>query len=414
MGQNVTKNTIFVMFMSVFIIYAFEALIRYLLGVIHLGTLIYIKDLIIITLILGYALKTTGPNKSLNILHLFPIYILLLHTIVGFFHGNSILIGIFGLKVYFGFLVGLFLSGLVIKNYYFFLKTMVFIWIFSCFGLFLNYLIPDLPWIGYFDVSKEIGVGTTSKVWATDDGARLSGFARASYNAAMIIGVSGLITLTSTRYYLLSIIVATITLFAIHLTTTKGMMMAFSIITIWYLFLKRTPLSKLSLISIIVSLFLISLIMPLLVVLYGYSAFVDINHMPKILSSLGERFYIMWPSAFKSFSLLDWFLGQGVGSIGSPQLLINHSITSFADNFFVYQYVTFGLFSIFYFSYIAAKIIKRYLRDVQYFEWQTLMLIIWFAYGITANMFEEQFFSTTLGIAFGFAVLKLNQKSSST
>ncbi len=387
--------------LSTFVI---EGPLRYVLVTAGLPNAIYLRDgvaVICILFVFFRSLITRGwIESSLAIIS----YILLFHFLLALVFDLALFQALFGFKVFMPLVFGVAISPILERNFSLLLLVMAFFFLISALGIFANYFIQKMPWEG---VNYETAFGTVSgtKEWWIPGGIRrLPGLARASFDAAMVIGISGFACMLLCKNLLLRLSVAIIAFLAIYLTTTKGMSQAFLVIALWMLF-KNKP------ILLTMGRLLVATLLTLAVALPSIVVFFDIGHVfnqqdvPSLLGSLWDRFSWMWPNAFDLMTEPAHYLfGKGLGSIGTPQSFgEGYRELNAADNIFVFVFVIFGSLSLLYLGYPAWRVLRSPERsDSTVFC--IGFLIISFGYGLTTNMLEQPFFSSLFGMVIGWAL----------
>lgn len=384
----------------------FEGPVRQLLSFFNAGTLLYIRDLVVAVVIMLTVIVVIANNGTVIGPLFISIYFLFLYLFIGLLAGNvTVFAGLFGIKIFAITLFGIALSyHLAALEPYIYRFTFFFV-VATILGVIINYFIGKFPWEGQ-EFETAFGVATTTREWWTHQGGRrLPGFARASFDAAMIIGI-GFAYIISRLTRFRALLIGIICLVAVYLTTSKGMVLALVLLLSWYLTTAgwvRVAIGRI----IIGGLLLILIALPLFSC--GISSnFNDFAGLPGILFSFVDRIVNTWP---RSCSLLiepySWLVGNGVGSIGVP-LQYNYTARMFspADNLFVYLFVTGGLvwvagfvMTIFYALVLPTS--ARKLSD----DWCTriyALLIVILGYGITSNMHEQAFYSVYAGLTIGF------------
>ncbi len=195
----------------------------------------------------------------------------------------------------------------------------------------------DLPWAGIS--YKVMGVEVEgSRVWAMGEFSRLSGFARASYEAAGHLLVLGFALAFTLQRASMRAVVLSLTGAGILMTTTKGLFMAFVAAVALALTSRRLPFLSRGLLATVAAL---CIGLPLLGVQQSVQLRGEWASM--LLGSMLDRMLNTWPDAFQQFLEHSWLLGGGLGAIGVPQSYFLPSHYNPADNLFVYLLALFGL-----------------------------------------------------------------------
>ena len=372
------------------------------LAAVGLANIIYLRDLaLVLTVAVAFVLPVLRGTRHAPGLVLMG-WLLALHLCIGLLMGGTLTLfdRLFGVKIFMPMLFTVAIFPAVDKHFRLFVQVMAVFFVISAAGVFLNDALGEMPWEG-LTYDTAFGQVETTKKWWMDGGLRrLSGFARASFDAAMILGLGGAMLMALARAWWLRLLIAAIGCWAILLTTSKGMVLAYLVAALWLVPTNRSRGSLAAGRSIVILLLLIACLVPTLFMIMSVPEFpVDI---PPLLSSLWDRFSWMWPSAFAL--LPDWFgafTGAGLGGIGMPLGLI--PVPNTADSIFVYYYISFGLLGILYLAFPVVAILGRKAQaDPRSFVWAGL-LVIAYGYGLSANMVEQSFFTSVFGLLYGKA-----------
>lgn len=386
-------------FLGTFVI---EGPLRYGLVVSGLPNAIYLRDAVEVISIAYIFFKSLLTRAWIEPYITLVCCILVFHCLLGLLFDLPLFQVLFGFKVFLPLVYGIAVWPVIAKRFPLLVGVMAFFCLISLLGIFTNYAIEKMPWEG---VTYDTAFGKVSgtREWWTGGVRRLPGFARTSYDAATIVGISGFACMLACKHLLSRLIVASIVLTAIFLTTTKGMSQAFFVITLWMLFRNNVvllPMGRL----LIVTLLVLAMALPSIVVFFDIGHVVPLSEAPVLLKSLWERFSLMWPQAFDLMTEPEnYLLGNGLGGIGVPQTYGQDiRLSNAADNIFVYMFVIFGPLSLLYLCYPAWRVLRsQECGDITI--WCTGLLIICYGYGVTTNMLEQSFFCALLGMVFGWS-----------
>lgn len=393
------------------IITLFESPIRYLLYLGGVPQLIYIKDVIILFILL-IGLLNIFLIKKINKIVLYIIILVMLGVVFSVINKLNVLQIIFGLKVFLPFLSGFIIAYYYPKVIYDIAKLSKYYLIISSIGIILDYFV-NFPWKGlnYSIMSYEV---EGNRSWTTFGIERLSGFQRSSFDAAIFMYIllllnyiyrslnkpKGYINLFNFLLYLLGII-------SILLTTSKSSYIALLSLLIIILFIKSSRYFKNSLSTWLTKaflfiLFLNGIIPPIISLIYQKNYhnkyisnviyFISQEKYQIYFASYLDRIYNTWPNSLDLlFSSITPFFGRGIGGIGASQQFFEPLKYNFADNIYVYLFVTYGVFAVFLFLLIAGYVLKLKKIDKNNYI-ITLLLSTIFTFGATINYIE----STTL------------------
>jgi hypothetical protein len=380
-----------------------EGVLRYVLAMAGLPNVIYVRDAIpvatLVVLFLRYLLRDDRVDLAIAV----PAAILIFQAAYATILGVAFFSIAFGLKIFMFIPYGMAMWPLVRRRMDRALTIASVMFAVTLAGVFVNFIFGQMPWEG-LNYETAFGAISTTRMWWMEGLSRLPGFTRTSFDAAMILGITGLLTLLKFRQPLAQLAIAAGAMAAIVLTTSKGMGLAFPLAAVWLVVNQRRPrVTGMALVSTICA---ATLALPFIIVYFDLASAVSRSSFPALLASIWDRFTTMWPSAF---ALLPEgphaLLGAGLGSIGTPQLFGDaaHRYNP-GDNFAVLMMITFGLPGLCYFAFPALS-----LRKVAANETMTVyracvgVLLLAYGYGMTTNMVEETFFSVCFGLCCGAA-----------
>jgi hypothetical protein len=398
-------------FLLVLTTYVIEGVLRYGLATAGFPNVIYLRDAVAVISIIFIFFRSLFTRSWIEPHIALICCVLLFHFLVGLFFGAALFQALFGFKVLVSLIFGVAVSPILEKNFSQLLVVMAFFFLISVLGVYINHFIEKMPWEG-IEYDTAFGTVTGTREWWASGIRRLPGFARTSFDAAMIIGISGFACMLLFKRALLRLTIAAIALTAIILTTTKGMSQTFMVITLWMLFRKTPiffPMGRL----LVVTFLILAVALPSIVVFFDIGYGVMEKDVPSLLRSLWDRFSWMWPEAFDLMTKPEHYVfGKGLGSIGTAQLYgENYVVPNAADNIFVYTFVLFGPLSLLYLSYPAWCVVRMpSCGDIA--VWCIGLLIICYDYGLTINMLEEPFFSSILGMVSGLGWKSIKSRSS--
>jgi hypothetical protein len=387
--------------------YLLEGPLRGGLFAIGLQNLLYLRDgVAVVGIALALAVPLVRGDKPPPGL-VVVLWVLAVHACIGLLMGGTLFQRLFGVKIFIPVLYTVAIFAAVQQHFALFLRGMAVCFTVSVAGVLINELAGEMPWEGLRYDTAFGSVQATRQWWMSGGLRRLPGFARASFDAAMMIGACGVIFLATARSLGLRVLIAALGLVAIFLTTSKGMVAAFGVAVLWLALANRSPASFKAGVGTVVTLFLLTCLVPTVFMIVSVPT--NPQEVPALLSSLWDRFSWMWPSAYQL--LPDGFgaiTGVGPGGIGTA---LDHpderAVPNSGDSIFVYFFVTFGLAGIAYLGLPLLAVLHRgAASDRHAFVWAGL-LVITYGYGLSINMVEQPFFASMLGLLYGkaFAVL---------
>lgn len=301
---------------------------------------------------------------------------------------------LFGVYVWVPFLFGALLAPEIVPHLRRLHRLYALLWSVSVLGVFLDYFF-DLPWSGLEYEIRGITVEGVRK-WYTFGIERLAGFARASFEAAIIILVLSLLLIAYGNSRWAKFAAWVIGGGAIVLTTTKGIVAVYLALTLLLLLRRWMPVFVLRVVPYLVAAVVIALPS------YSWTQTVSLNLDSEVtrflFASFGDRLTYMWPGAYDLvFQHGAGLFGRGIGGIGAPQERFEEALYNPADNLFVYLFGIFGYFGAPLLLVIAHRVSKfavsRKGEAGLFYLLGTGILI----YGITTNVVESAYMAVFLG-----------------
>lgn len=388
---------LFIGFVFYLLSLVFEGPLRYVLVLAHAQTFLYLRDAIAVASIIIFLFKGITNSKPITEPCTIAIYLLIVHFFTAIWLGNTIFSILYSSKLFLTALYGLSIATQVHTYRTFLPKFFVFLFIGTVVGIIANYFIGALPWEGE-RFESAFGAVKTTKVWWSGGERRLSGFARASYSAALIVGVVGGFMLGHYKSTIIKVAILVFGTAAIYLSTSKGMIIAFGLAWMWATLTPQQATKKQGS-KILPLLAVFCILIPILASLSGANPN-DIRTVPSFLSSFWDRISVTWPATF-GFLKDDfgWLIGKGLGGAGTA-VLMGNNYNNFTpiDNYFWYLYSVFGVVAFIYFiapikrTIIGARKFSAFNREF------ICILIAMITYGITTALFEDAFFGIIYGV----------------
>jgi hypothetical protein len=380
-----------------------EGVIRYVLAIAGVPNALYLRDAIpVATLVVLFMRPLLGEGR-IDLAIAVPAALLLFHAAYSAMVGVAIFSIAFGLKIFMFIPYGMAMWPLIQKGFDRALTVASLMFAVAVAGVSVNFIVGEMPWEG-LEYDTAFGAVSTTRMWWMGDAPRLPGFARTSFGAAMILGITGLLTLLRFRQPLAQLAIAACAMVAITLTTSKGMILAFPPAAIWVLMQQRNPrMNGAGLLGAVCG---ATFLLPLIIVYFDLGLGMSRSSFPSFLVSVWERFTDMWPLAF---GLLpegpNAVLGAGLGSIGTPQLFGDapHRFNA-GDNFAVFMIIVFGLPGLCYYAFPALSLRRVASSDTGTVHGAYVgLLVLVYGYGMSSNMVEDSFFSVSFGLCCGAA-----------
>jgi hypothetical protein len=382
-----------------------EGVLRYALAMAGLPNALYLRDAIpVATLVILFLRPLLGEDR-IDLALAIPAAILAFHAAYSAMAGVAFFSIAFGLKIFMFIPYGMAMWPLLRRRLDAAMNVAAIMFAVTAAGVFANFLLQKMPWEG-IEYDTAFGAVSTTRMWWIVDGiSRLPGFTRTSFDAAMALGITGVLALVKFRRPLARLLIAICAMAAIVLTTSKGMVLAFPLAALWLAVQERKPgLSGAVLVGAVCA---ATLALPLLVVFFDLGSAMSPASFPALVVSVWERFSTMWPLAFELLpDGLQAVLGGGLGSIGTPQLYGDapHRLNA-ADNFAIFMLVTFGLPGLLYYAMPAFAV-----RAVAAVQERTVhrafvaLLLLGYGYGMSISMVETSLFSMFFGLCCAIAL----------
>jgi hypothetical protein len=381
-----------------------EGALRYMLAVSGVPNALYLRDAIPAATLAALFLRSLFSEDKIDLVIAIPMALLVFHATYSAMAGLALFSIAFGLKIFIFIPYGMAMWPLVRRRFALSLMVASIMFAVALLGVFANFFLEKMPWEGLEYETAFGEVSTTREWWMSDGTRRLPGFARTSFNAAMILGITGLLALIRFRRLLAQLLITVSAIAAIVLTTSKGMVLGFPLAAFWVMVQQRKP--RLSGAGLVGTVCIATLALPLSIVYFGLSSSMSVSSFPTLLVSVWERFTMMWPLAF---DLLpegpQAVLGAGLGSIGTPQSFggAPHRFNA-ADNFSIFMLINFGLPGLCYYALPALSLRKVAAAETaMIYRAYVGLLLIAYGYGMSINMAEESFFAVMFGLCCGAA-----------
>lgn len=378
-----------------------QAPLRYGFAQLHLDMLIYLpKLLLLVTVVLLPLLRSRASPPALMVTGLVGAYL-----VWGAMNLSSPAQAAFGLWVLVPLLFGVWV-GNVTPQLEQWRRLFAVLFVAVVAGVFLNLFI-HYPWSGQIVniAGKSFAI---SREWGTFGGFdRYSGFASVSFNAASQLLLLSVIFVALLKRNNVKLLVWFIAGAGIALTTSKGPMGAWLLVSVYFYGgkLLRWPWYWRQLwLGVLTLIFLSMILLPLSTLCIRYHPNLHGFISNFIFKSFGLRLDETWPGSLHLLNLegaYHWLVGRGLGGIGSAQKYFEMAHFWPADNLFVYVTVLVGLpMSLFLFVSLWWRIVV-FVSSKDAPVWYLPFFLALIAYGVVINVIEEPALAFFLGLALG-------------
>ena len=372
-----------------------EAPLRFALGKIGAPQILYLRDLLLVLLVITSFWMYMFSGKHLKSSRI-VIALLAMGSVVAWlwFLGRFMQV-LFAVKIFMPLLVCCIYGKAISSANIHLAKLSVFLATVTAIGVIVNSVVA-FPWVG-----SAVSLGglqiEVSREWYSGDFARLAGFARASYDAATYMIIFSLVIAVAYKP-LIGIFFWALSAVVVVLTTTKGVFLAFgflSIILLCKLISKEVMVGSAKVILIIAA--IVGLLLPLVSLVFQPEMIFSSKIERILLFSFYDRMNNTWPQAL--YMLDEWFkifIGRGIGGFGAPQAYFESRLYNPADNIWVYFIVSFGALGAIGVLYVIGKIL--FFRRFDDGKTVGLVWAVFVAvYGITSNMVDNAVLCMAMG-----------------
>jgi hypothetical protein len=390
---NRIEQAVLITLLAYTLLAIFTGPLRWSLGLIKLTPLVYLPQMMMLT-ITPIALLWEARN-GISKRRAFGVLTIGFWTLTGLLQLPTAQVG-FGIYVLLPLWFGLACGSTLYRHWATISQYCSYLWLAATVGIFINNFIA-YPWEGYSYSVGDIEV-VGSREWENiGGGKRIAGFARASFDAGLQVLLLGLITaIVQVSGYKRLFSWAT-TFLAIYLTTSKGIYNVFIVLTPLVLTQLKLPTIAIRPIPLVIG--LIGIVLPMTPLFMQVNFYIKDPILANLTFSFWDRLNDMWPNAWKLLHELGHPLwGRGLGGIGTAQTYFESIHFNAADNLFMYWFVIGGWINLPLFIWILLRTIHLSpLRSPQ--EGATYCLILAnLIYGITANVVESGFFALSTGL----------------
>ncbi|WP_445491739.1 hypothetical protein [Niallia sp. 03133] len=394
-----------------FLTYVFSALIQYLVSFVGASSLIVFAKNIIPVIVLLICLINMLKNNIIYTKFALILIILLFCTLIGILNNLPIIQIIFGIKAVIP-LLSLYLYIVNFKpkiNFVMWYRILVPL---VAIGIVLDKFLT-LPWSSLVfsigGLEREV-----SRQWNAFGIERLAGFQASSVDSGTILSLLILFRFTTIfvgikqKFNIYDILILLIGLYCIYLTTFKSAyiyILFLLIITLSFKLHKYSPWFQLvTKFSMLVA--LAYCIVPPALSIFMKNFKLDFTNSSFIyqylFTSYGMRITSTWPLAVQLLdgSIANGYFGRGIGGIGTAQKFGEMTRYAFADNLFVYLYVSIGTITLLIVLFMLKVILfNKDSNDKSYLSFSLILLVLIF--GATTDFIESVLLMSVIGLILG-------------
>jgi hypothetical protein len=346
-------------------------------------------------------------RAKINVTWIISGIFILFSAFIGMYYVGNLYQVLFGFWAILPFFYGIFISRIVvqhtIKPRYIYI-----LWLMIIVGIVVD-LFYSVPWSGFkFDIGQfQI---QASRQWWTFGISRVSGFARASFEASIQVLILSIVLIYYEKRLFAKLVVWLISGIFIGLTTTKTVMAIWIIISLYFAAATLIPRTL-----VLISRFLIAFIVVSGVTLPYISKMIlplEIENQVRrfLFLSFQDRLVNIWPGVLELVAERgNALFGRGLGGIGAAQMYYEINFLP-ADNLSLYLYAIGGVFGVVLLLGYGLGCSFIYHRESKLSELMIVLTLSVLLEGISVNVLESPYFSLVFGITFSYWYVKMIKK----
>ncbi len=377
-----------------FAFYLFEGPIRYGFNIIGADYLIFIRDLVLVSLIILLILiKQSDYKISYKPFLIFAI-IIFVHGFVSFVNLRNSFIIFYCIKLFFSGLAGAVLSPYIINPPHKVVKAVFILWIITIAGVFLDKYFIEYPWTGLATTIGDVQVDISHNWEISGADKRAAGFMRSSINVAIIVPMLAFMLMLNASSFAARMGIMVMTMLTVYWSTQKASIIAFALVGLLLIAAYRHKAAALKIgisfgliLAVTLPIILPHFIMPSTEGMFSLNTFY-------------MRVEEMWPKAWKLIESRELFpFGIGLGGISGAQRFYDQYEANAADNMFVFMYAFFGVLSFIYIGWLwwVSMRVSNKGAPATIYALSIVMFISF--YGVALSMLEDQMVTLFLGAA---------------
>lgn len=386
------------LYLSGLLIYLYSQVLdgpfRFVLGSLGLVSLLYLRDAIILVIIVHSVLASIVRWRA-NVVFSFILLTLILSSIVALIYVRNTLQILFGLKILLPLIAGVVCAKALLYCHKSVSRHFSILFILATLGVLVNILI-QFPWTGFtYELAGVEIEGGFERI--TSGFSRIHGFSRTNFEAATQILLLWIFLNFHSVSRARKILIWSFAVVAIFLTTTKGVILAFFSLSILMLVFALLPSLRKLKILFLGSALAVMIALPLYINELDID-FSDPVHV-SLYASLADRIVNGWPPVIRNVLENGNILtGRGVGGTGAAELYFAPVVLGSPDSLFVFLLSWFGLFGVLMLLMVWWKTGRMQLNST-YDQVSYYWVLSIYIYGISGATLESPFFATFFGFS---------------
>lgn len=366
---------------------------RWSLTLAHLAPLIYLPNLLVLIGI-GWQFLDETHRTGLSPLRLIGVVVIGHALVVGLLFLPPVQVGM-GAYTLLPFWFGLCGGALLLRSWPRIGAIAPWLWLIATSGVLVNAAV-DYPWEGFGYSVGDVDIEASREWQETGGGKRLAGLARSSFDAAAQIQILAILAVLHLDRVWLRVPLWFASVVAIWLTTSKGVINVFLVLS--PVVLLRQHLPQLLLRPLPLAFGLVALLLPIAPLLFHFESTVNDAALANLLFSFYDRLNSMWPQAWDLIHLRgNPLFGRGIGGLGTAQSYFEPDLFNAGDNLFMYWFVVFGWIALPGFLLLLARTLRLRPFRAPTEGGVYCLVLATIVYGMTTNVVENGMFAMVCG-----------------
>ena len=366
-------------------LYALEAPIRYGLYFVHMSNLIVSRDLLMwvpVLLIAGRGVLRRDLHPAFLVFGAFVG----IGSVVSILNFGTVTPAAFAVKILLNSLYGLVAGSMLVIPSKALGRYLLILWMVTVAALVLEKYAVSYPWVGLHDTIAGVDV-ELSRDWQIDDpgSKRVGGLTRSSIQAAVLVSELALVSVFLIRPYIIRLAILAATIGSIYLTTQKGALIGFTLVSAAILGPPKWRLPSLRILTLLAVILDIGL--PL-----GTNGMFVAQGNGGVFSgaSFALRIVDAWPKTLEWIDRWQLFpLGVGLGGAGLGLQFLGNIEPLYTDNVFLLLYSFFGIPSLALFGWVIYGVVRSLSLDPEIAAPGLAILAFGLLYGVVVSLVED-------------------------